>query len=128
MFLLFKKTFLRDHKFHRFIFFGFLNTIFSISIFSITLNLGFYLSVSLFISLLAGIAFSFITMGTFVFKKLSLSVFLRFIVVCFFIYIFDFTLIKIILLFLDNAVVVQSILALPVGLLSYFLNKNFVFI
>ena len=128
MFFLYNKFRLRNNKFSRLVFAGSLNTIFSVSIFAIIVNLGFSISVSLFVSLVAGIIFSFITTGRYVFQQLSLALFPRFIILHFFIYIVNLSVLKLILSFIDNKVIAQSMIAIPLGFLAYYLMKKFVFL
>ena len=119
--------YLKKNQLVRFLFVGVLNTLFGYSIF-VLLSLGgisYYLSTLL--ATILGVLFNFKTIGKLVFKNHDNKLIFSFIAVYTVIYLLNITSLKLILAFGINILIAQAGLVLPLALVSYFLNKTFVF-
>jgi putative flippase GtrA len=111
----------------RFLLVGLLNTIFGYSIFAVLniLGLPYYLSI-LFATIL-GVLFNFKTIGKIVFKSRDNKLIFNFIIVYSFVYFLNIMGLKLVLPLKINLLMAQAILVLPLALVSYILNRTFVF-
>jgi len=82
---------------------------------------------ALLIATICGVMFNFKTIGTLVFKTKNNELIFRFIGVYCVIYILNVELIKIFNSFGINILISQAMLVLPFAVISYVLNKKFVF-
>lgn len=120
-----KKIF--ERQFARFLIVGGLNTIFGYGVFALSIYMGFHYSLASLFSTILGILFNFQTIGRLVFVDYRHSLFLKF----FAVYGLTF-LLNIIGLFLLNSIGVSdylggAIMILPSAVISFSLNKIFVF-
>lgn len=115
------------HQLIRFLFVGGLNTIFGYSIFAFFIYIGFHYSLAVLFSTILGILFNFKTIGKLVFKNHDNKLILKFFLVYTITYILNVGGLKIFNLFAVNNYISGAILILPMALISFFLNKKFVF-
>ena len=112
----------------KFLFVGVINTIFGYSLFALLIFIGLHYTIAVFIGTIIGIAFNFKTTGKYVFNNTDNTLFFYFIGVYVFIYFFN-----IISLWLlqkigvTNMYVAGAILILPAAVISFVLNRTFVF-
>ena len=127
--LIIRSTILKTKKsrFIKFLFIGLVNTLFGYTIFALLLFLGLDYRVALLIATVCGVLFNFKTTGTLVFKKKSNRLIVRFIMVYLLTYLLNIGALQIVNYLGISLLMSQAILLLPLALISYFLNKNFVF-
>ncbi|QDC88625.1 GtrA family protein [Candidatus Methylopumilus universalis] len=111
----------------RFLFVGLLNTIFGYGIFVILLYSGIHHAISLFFSTIIGIVFNFKTLGTLVFKSTNNKLIYRFFFVYFFSYFANLILINMFHMIGLNFYFSAALSIAPIALLSYLLNRRYVF-
>ena len=116
-----------DQSFIRFIFIGVINTIFGYGVFVFFIYCGFHYSLAALFGTLLGILFNFHSIGKLVFKNYSRSFFLKFILVYCLIYLFNLSGLFLFSLFHIDSYLAGAILLAPSALVSYLLNKYFVF-
>ncbi len=119
---------INNQQFIRFIFTGFLNTIFGYGTFSLFIYMNFHYSLAALLSTILSVFFNFKTIGKIVFKNYDNKLFFKFL----FIYVIAYVM-NIICLSLfnfigyDNMYLNALILLLPMAYISYLLNKKYVF-
>jgi len=118
----------KNSQFARFIFIGLINTIFGYSFFYFLLKASSNLFFSLLLAQLLAILFNYKTIGRHVFNYKDNNVIVKF----FYVYVFTF-LLNLLCIFLINKFFIleyyigAAITILPIALLSFFLNKIYVF-
>lgn len=118
---------LRRNRFIRFLVAGGVNTLFGFAVYSLSIAAGMAVWLALLVSMPLGTMFNFFTTGGYVFQELSLARFPRFILCYLLVYFINLELIESILILLNNKILAQAILILPMATLSYFLMARFVF-
>lgn len=118
---------MKDNQFFRFLIVGLINTIFYFSFYSLLLFLSNNFRISVFIATVIGIIFSYKTFGTYVFNNLSRIILFKFFIFYGFLYIINITLIAIIDLTLQNLYMSGLISSFFIAILTYYINKRFVF-
>lgn len=118
---------LRRNRFIRFLAVGGVNTLFGFGAYSLLILTGMAVWLALLVSMLLGTMFNFLTTGGYVFQKLSLARFPRFVLCYLLVYFINLELIELILTLLNNKILAQAILVFPMAMLSYFLMARFVF-
>ncbi len=114
-------------QFIRFIIVGVLNTIFGYSLFTLFIYLSFSYPVAVLFSTILGVLFNYKTIGKIVFSS-SENKFVPFISVYIFLYALNVFFLWLFTIFgMTNMYIAGAILLAPLALISYFLNKNFVF-
>jgi putative flippase GtrA len=116
-----------DVRFIKFLFVGVLNTIFGYSAFAFLIFIGLHYSLAVLIGTIAGILFNFKTTGSLVFKSRDNQLIYRFVSVYVLIYVIN---VFALIIFNDyemNLYLTGGIMILPMALLSFVLNKKFVF-
>ena len=111
----------------RFVIVGILNTLFGYSLYALFIYLGLYYPGAIFFATCFGVFFNFKTMGKFVFVYEHRASFFKFIAAYVLIYLFNMLLIYIGHRVLSNLYLAGFIALAPVALLSFILNKWFVF-
>ncbi|GBF52509.1 hypothetical protein N0824_00355 [Microcystis sp. 0824] len=119
---LFKKS-----KSVRFLLVGVVNTLFGYGVFALLFRLGLDERYSLLIATICGVLFNFKTIGAIVFKDQNNRLIARFIGVYLVIYLLNAESLRIVKMLGINMLVAQAVLVLPLAIVSYFLNKTFVF-
>ncbi len=107
---------------------GLINTIFGYTIFVILINLKMYYPVALFLSTIMGVAFNFKTTGSIVFGSRDNSLIFRFIAVYIVLYLINLGILRIFNLLGFDLIYSGALSIFPVAILSYLLNKRFVFV
>lgn len=116
-----------SQKVIKFIIVGFVNTIFSITIYSLLVFFGLNIWLVTLLQLALSIIFNFLTFGHIVFGNGSIHSFFKFIIVCVIQY-FVFTLGVMFLTYcLIGKYISGVIMVVPVAILSYYLNNKLVF-
>ncbi len=115
------------NRFLKYILVGILNTLFGYSLFAILTLLGMDYRYSVLISTICGVLFNFKTIGTLVFKNKNNKLLFRFICVYVIIYLLNVEGLRIAKNFNINLLLAGAALTLPLAIVSYSLNKLFVF-
>ena len=114
-------------KFFRFLIVGGINTLFGYGVYSLFIFLKFDYKIAALIGQVLGILFNFLTTGRIVFENTSNTLIFKFIAVYSVTYLLNIGLIKIFLLLGLNAFAAGAICLLPMAVISFILNKIFVF-
>ena len=114
-------------KFIRFLFVGFINTLFSLTIYWILVFLGLHYSLAVFISNMLGVLFNYKTTGKFVFENSSNKLLLKFFAVYLFTYGLSVGSLKLLFLMHVDKYLAAALIALPMAGVSFLLMKKFVF-
>ena len=117
-----------EEQFIKFLFVGFLNTVFGYLIYSFFIFIGFNYPAAIFFGTIIAVLFNFKTIGVLVFNNKKNSLLIKFIFVYTLIYIINILGIKIVVnCITPNLYIAGFILIVPMALLSYYLNKTIVF-
>lgn len=114
-------------EFALFMLVGALNTAFSYGVYAFFIFIGFHYSLASFLQLFFSILFNFQTIGKLVFKNNDNKRLISFILVCLFMYLFYVLGLKALNYIGFNNYAAGAVMIIPVSVLSYFLNKVFVF-
>ena len=106
---------------------GFANTVFGYSIYSLFIFLGFNYFLAALISQIIGTLFNYKTIGTYVFPNVGNNKFFKFAVVYIATYLINITFLGLLISLGFNAYYSGAIILLPMALLTFYLNKYFVF-
>jgi putative flippase GtrA len=117
----------KNSKFVKFLGVGVINTLFGYSIFSLLIFFKLDYHFALLIATICGVLFNFKTIGILVFETKSNRLIIRFFAVYLSTYLLNIGSLQITNLLGINVLVAQAILLLPLAIISYFLNKKFVF-
>lgn len=121
-----RRLFIR-HQFLRYVLIGIGNTVFSYGAYAALLFVGFEYRVASLLALVLGIAFSFTTQGTMVFRNATRITFVKFVVAWALLYLFNISLIALLMRASMSAYLAGAIATVPVTLVSYFVLKFAVF-
>jgi putative flippase GtrA len=121
------QRFKKNERFLKFLIVGGVNTIFGYSIFAFFILMKLQYPAALLLATICGILFNFKTTGTIVFKNNNRRLIFRFLGVYAVIYSLNVVLIGILKSYNINVLLAGALLVLPLTLLSYKLNKTFVF-
>jgi putative flippase GtrA len=122
-----KITFRMDPKFIKFIFVGFLNTIFGYSVYWILLQMRLHFTSAIFFSTILGVFFNFRTLGKFVFRREDNSLLIKFILVYLALYFVNVASVKLLHNFGVSYELSGLLMIVPSALFGFILNKKFVF-
>jgi len=114
-------------QFLKFIVVGILNTVFSYIVYAVLIYFHVPYIIAGIIQTILGVLFSFKTFGSFVFKQKSKNVFLRFCLGYTFLSVFYIVGLRLIHMLYTNSYVDGIIVLIPYVLLSYFVNKKYIF-
>jgi putative flippase GtrA len=106
---------------------GGINTLFGYSLYALLLYLQFHYALASLMATVVGILFNFKTTGVIVFKNNNNKLILKFISVYVVTYLLNVGFLKIFSVFNYNMYFAGAILLLPMALIAYTLQKNFVF-
>jgi putative flippase GtrA len=115
------------HQFLRFLLIGIGNTVFSYGAYAALIFVGFEYRVASLLALLLGIAFSFTTQGTVVFRNATRVTLVKFVAAWALLYLFNIALIALFMSASMNAYLAGAVATAPVTLVSYFVLKFAVF-
>ncbi|OGI00793.1 MAG: polysaccharide biosynthesis protein GtrA [Candidatus Melainabacteria bacterium GWF2_32_7] len=116
-----------DKKFIKFLFIGALNTFFGYSMYALFLLLGFHYSAAVLFATILGVLFNFKTVGKLVFRNSNNTLIFRFITVYIVIYVLNIISLSIFKMYKIDLLLAGAIVILPLAVLSFVLNKKFVF-
>lgn len=117
-----------NSQFVRFIFIGFINTIFGYSVFYFLFKLSSNLFFSTLIAYLLGILFNYRTIGLYVFNHKDNNLIIKFFYFCALTFLLNFSCILLLYKFFKLEYYFgAAIMVLPIALLSFFLNRVYVF-
>jgi putative flippase GtrA len=111
----------------RFLMVGGVNTIFGYTVFAGLILLHLHYVIAALIAQICGVLFNFKTTGTLVFKNKNNRLIVRFIGVYVFTYLLNIGLLKLFDLYGVKSLIAGAIILIPVALVSFALNKIFVF-
>jgi putative flippase GtrA len=123
----FVRHLLERQQFVRFILVGGLNTLLGFAIYSAAILIGGSVLLALAASNAAGIVFNFVTTGGYVFRSMVLARFPHFASVYLVMFLCNSMLIRWLSPIIPDPIIAQSILTLPMTLISYVLLKRLVF-
>lgn len=115
-------------RFVRFLITGVINTLFSLSIYWFLVWLDVHYSLAMFISNMLGILFNFKTTGKLVFENSDNFLIFKFVAVNVLIYILSLVGLKLFFLLGVDKYSAAVIIAPPMAVISYLINKKYVFI
>lgn len=116
-----------DKRFQIFLLVGTLNTLFGYSVYAFLLFIGLHYALAAFLATCIGVLFNFKTTGRIVFQSTGKGLLFKFILVYTVLYIINITILQFLLFIGINAYLGGAICIPPMALLSFFLNKRFVF-
>lgn len=116
-----------DQPFIRFLLVGGINTLFGYGLFAFFIYLHLHYSVASLLSTVIGVLFNFKTTGKLVFKSSDNRLIVRFFAVYGMVYAVNVLFLKGFKWFGLNLYIAGAILILPLAILSYILNRRFVF-
>lgn len=116
-----------SRQFFKFLVAGILNTAFGYGLFAALLTIGLHYSISLALSTILGILFNFKSFGKIVFKSKGNKNFIRFLSVYFIGYLVNLSGLALIMKIGISSLFAGAAMVLPSALLTYFLQKKFVF-
>lgn len=120
-------TGIRDSVFVRFIMVGIINTVFGYTVFALFIFLGFHYYVATALATIINIVFNFNTIGRIVFHYSNNWLLFRFFIVYFVIYLIYVGALKIFSTYDVSIYLAGAIIICPLAILSFILNKQFVF-
>jgi len=118
---------IKNSQIARFFLVGMLNTAFGYSLFSVLIFLELHYSFAVFISTVISVLFNFKTTGKLVFKNSNNKLLFKFIGTYVFIYFLNVIFLRIFEIQNINMYIAGAVLILPMALISYIINKRFVF-
>tara|TARA_Y100000389_G_scaffold204400_1_gene256726 strand:+ start:7236 stop:7604 length:369 start_codon:yes stop_codon:yes gene_type:complete len=116
-----------DSQLARFFGVGIINTVFGYSVYSLIIFLGYSFFLAALLSQIIGTLFNYKTISTFVFPSNSVNRLHRFIIVYIASYVINVITLSILINLGYNAYVSGAIIIIPMALLTFYLNKHFVF-
>jgi len=120
-------TNLLKRRFIRFLLVGALNTVFGYSVYALLIFMHVHYALAALGGQILGVLFNFKTIGLLVFDRRGNRRFLRFVSVYILTYLLTALLLKLFHAFNVNLYLAGALLLLPMAVLSYFLNRKFVF-
>lgn len=117
----------KHYQFIRYVLVGIGNTVFSYGAYAALLFIGLEYQLASLLALLLGIAFSFTTQGKVVFRHATHVTFIKFVLAWLAIYIFNISIIALLMSASMSAYMAGAVATVPVTLVSYFILKFAVF-
>ena len=119
---------MQNNKFIKFILVGILNTAFGYSLFALFIFLNMHYSLAVFLSTVLGVLFNFKTIGKLVFDSHDNSSIFRFIAVYVLLYLINISCLWFFKISgFENMYINGFVLLFPLALISFVLNKKYVF-
>jgi putative flippase GtrA len=119
---------MQNNKFIKFILVGILNTVFGYSLFALFIFLNIHYSLAVFLSTVLGVLFNFKTIGKLVFDSHDNSLIFKFIVVYVLLYLINISCLWFFKISgFENMYINGFVLLVPLALISFILNKKYVF-
>lgn len=116
-----------DNTFVRFLIAGGINTAFGFCVYSVSILWGLLVWQALLAGMLAGVVFNFVTTGGYVFRDMTAQRLLRFIAAYLLVYWINLGLTELLSHWIDDAILIQLIVVIPMALGSYLLMSRWVF-
>ena len=116
-----------NNRFIRYLFVGFINTVFGYSLFALLIYLHLHYSLASLLATIVGVLFNFKTIGRIVFKSSNDTLIKKFIGVYAFTYLLNIGGLKVLSLYHINMYYAGLMLLVLITPVSFMLNKNFVF-
>ena len=116
-----------DKRFIKFLFVGGINTAFGYGIYALFLFIGLHYSLAVFLGTVLGVIFNFKTTGSLVFKNKENKLLARFFAVYGITYLLNIIGLKLFITIGFNSYTGGAVLILPMAVVAFILNKNFVF-
>ena len=116
-----------QRRFIKFLLVGVLNTLFGYAVFALFVYLGFHYSLASLLSTILGVLFNFRTTGRLVFNNRNNFLLWRFAMVYTVVYGCNVGLLRVMDGYSIDMYVAGAVAVFPLAVLSYFLNKRFVF-
>ena len=116
-----------SNRFLRFLIVGGINTLFGYLVFSVFILLQIHYAIASLMSTILGILFNFFTTGRIVFKNSDPKLIYKFFGVYGISYLIGLFFLRIFNTYQVNMLIAGAIMILPMAILSYFLNRTFVF-
>lgn len=114
-------------QFLRFLAVGALNTIFGYSVFALLFYFGLHYALAVLFSTIIGVLFNFFTTGRIVFQNRNNCLLTLFIISYLFTYSINLGILKVLKYFNFNMYLAQASVLMPIAILTYFIQKKFVF-
>lgn len=118
----------KQYQFVRFLFVGGINTLFGYCCFVFFIYLGIHYSIAVLLSTICGILFNFKTTGAIVFKNSDNKLVGRFVAIYGIAYLCNVAGLKLLINFYINTYLAGALLILPMAVLTFILQKKFVFV
>jgi putative flippase GtrA len=118
---------LLENRFVRFLLAGGINTLFGYGVFSLFIFLKMHYALALLLATVLGVLFNFQTIGRFVFKNNDNKLLFKFVLVYMAVYLVNLGGLKVFNSFEISNYIAGAVLVIPIALLSYLLNKRFIF-
>lgn len=126
--MIFNFFFSLNNKVIKFLLVGILNTIFGYSLFALFIFLNIHYSLAVFLSTVLGVLFNFKTIGKLVFDSHDNSLIFRFIAVYVLLYLINISCLWFFKISgFENMYINGFVLLVPLALISFLLNKKYVF-
>lgn len=116
-----------SNRFFRFLLVGGINTLFGYLAFSALILLNIHYSIASFLATIIGILFNFFTTGKIVFNNNDPKLLVKFFGVYGITYLINLFFLRIFDIYNFNMLIAGAILVFPIAIISYSLNKTFVF-
>lgn len=117
-----------ENKFIKFLIVGGINTLFGYLVYALLIMLNLHYSIAVLFATILGILFNFKTTGKLIFNNDNNRLILKFVGVYAATYVINLTFLKIFEFFKVNMFLAGAILLFPMALITFVLNKKFVFV
>ena len=118
---------LKNRQFHRFIAVGIINTAVGYALFAFFIYIGLHYTLATLFSTIIGVLFNFHSIGKLVFGRHDYKLIFRFFGIYSIIYLLNIAGLSIFDKFSINMYIAGILLMVPMAIISFLLNKNFVF-
>ena len=118
---------LKGNHFARFIIVGLFNSLFGYSIFALLLFIGIHYTIATLTATILGVLFNFKTVGKFVFNNEKNSLIVKFILVYAVAYLINIACLKVFSMLSIDLYLAGFLMLAPMALLTFVMNKRFVF-
>ena len=115
------------NQFVRFVLVGILNTFFGYGVYCLFLFIGLHFTIAAFMATVLGVCFNFFTTGNFVFRNRNYKLIFRYLLLYAVLYVISIILLDVWEKFVHSYYFAGFINIPPMAILSYWLQKNFVF-
>jgi putative flippase GtrA len=124
----FIKITFKNSCFARFLIVGLFNALFGYSIFALLLFIGLHYTIATLTATILGVLFNFKTMGMFVFNNAKNSLIIKFVLVYTVAYLLNIACLKVFSMLSIDLYLAGFLMLAPMALLTFVMNKRFVFV